>query len=72
MTAERESFEERAGRLKDQLEAESAARAFAEGALQSARQDRGGRRPGGEPAAAAKDAGPPSQDEARDKVAKLR
>ena len=48
MQVEREAFEQRAAKLKDQLEAESAARAFAEGALQSARQDRGGRRPDGD------------------------
>ncbi len=74
MQAERELSEEKAAKLKDQLEAESAARAFAEGALHSARLERGGRRLDGEPSAASQD-GPaaPAQDEsARDKVARLR
>jgi len=67
MQSDRDAFEERTTKLRDQLEAESAARAFAEGALHSARQDRNGRRPEGE---AAKDS---SQDEtARDKIAKFR
>jgi crescentin len=39
--SEREMYEEKIARLKEQIEAESAARAFAEGALQSARQERG-------------------------------
>ena len=42
--AEREAFEERLATLKEQLEAEQSARAFAEGALQAARQERGSRR----------------------------
>ena len=56
---DRDLSEERIAKLKDQLEAESAARAFAEGALQLARQERGGRRPDGDGQAAAKD-GPPA------------
>ena len=39
MEAEREEFQARLAKLKEQLEAEQAARAFAEGALQAARQD---------------------------------
>ncbi len=72
MQSERELFEERAAKLKDQLEAEAAARAFAEGALQSARQDRSGRRP--EADAAATDAPPAStlDGSAHEKVARLR
>ncbi len=56
---DRDLSEERIAKLKDQLEAESAARAFAEGALQLARQERGGRRPDGDGQASAKD-GPPA------------
>ena len=56
---DRDLSEERIAKLKDHLEAESAARAFAEGALQLARQERGGRRPDGDGQAAAKD-GPPA------------
>jgi crescentin len=41
---ERELFGERIAKLKQQFEAESAARAFAEGALQSAREERAARR----------------------------
>ena len=41
---ERALLEEKIARLTEQLEAESAARSFAEGALQSARQDRATRR----------------------------
>ena len=44
MEAEREEFQARLAKLKELLEAEQAARAFAEGALQAARQDRGSRR----------------------------
>lgn len=72
--SERELFEEKAGKLKDQLEAEAAARAFAEGALQSARQERGGRRLDGESPPASKEApaGAGPDEMARDKVARLR
>jgi crescentin len=41
---ERGLFEEKIAKLKEQFEAESAARTFAEGALQSAREERGARR----------------------------
>jgi len=44
MSGERALYEERLAKLKEQLEAEQAARAFAEGALQAARQERGVRR----------------------------
>jgi Crescentin protein len=40
---ERELFEEKIAKLQQQFEAESVARAFAEGALRSARQERGAR-----------------------------
>ncbi len=71
LLGEREAFEQKAAKLKGQLEAESAARAFAEGALQSARQDRSGRRPEGEVAKDAAAGQPPDAAE-RDKVARLR
>jgi chromosome segregation ATPase len=41
LAGEREAFEEKIGKLKERIEAETAARAFAEGALQAARQNRG-------------------------------
>ena len=41
-------FEEKIARLTEQLEAESAARLFAEGALQTAREERGVRRQDGD------------------------
>ena len=44
MDAEREEFEQRLAKLKEQLDAEQSARAFAEGALHAARQERGSRR----------------------------
>ena len=59
---EREAFEEKIAKLTQQFEAESAARAAAEGALQSAREDRGARRQEAEAGSNAKDA-PPGQDE---------
>jgi crescentin len=72
--AEREAFEEKLGKLKEQLEAEQAARAFADGALQAARHERGSRRhdPEGAGAAAPKD--PPAlvNEVTRDKIARLR
>jgi chromosome segregation ATPase len=43
-SSDRVTFEERIARLTEQLEAETAARQFAEGALQSARQERSARR----------------------------
>jgi chromosome segregation ATPase len=74
MDAEREAFEERLVKLKEQLEAEQAARAFAEGALQAARQERGSRRHDAEGAggAAPKDPPAPANEVARDKIARLR
>jgi hypothetical protein len=53
---ERGLFEEKLAKLKEQFEAESAAHAFAEGALQSARQERGARRQEAEAGSNAKDA----------------
>ena len=44
VSGERALYEERLAKLKEQFEAEQAARAFAEGALQAARQERGVRR----------------------------
>src|ERR1700733_4355798 len=51
MEAEREEVEARLAKLREQLEAEQAARSFAEGALQAARQERGSRRHDAEGAA---------------------
>ncbi len=72
--AERDLFEERLAKLKEQLEAEQAARAFADGALQAARQERGSRRHDAEAASAAapKDPPAPVNEGARDKIARLR
>ncbi len=70
---ERELYEEKIAKLKEQLEAESAARAFAEGALQSARQERGARRNDGEAGATnAKDAASAQGEPPRDKITRLR
>ena len=72
--AERDLFEERLAKLKEQLEAEQAARAFADGALQAARQERGSRRHDAEAAGAAAPRDPPApvNEGARDKIARLR
>jgi crescentin len=72
--AERLLFEERLAKLKEQLEAEQAARAFAEGGLQAARQERGSRRHDAEAASAAapKDPPAPVNEVPRDKIARLR
>lgn len=59
---ERGVFEEKIAKLTQQVEAESAARTFAEGALQSAREERGARRQGAEAGSNAKDA-PSAEDE---------
>jgi crescentin len=74
IAGEREAFEEKVGKLKEKLEAESAARAFAEGALQAARQDRGARRVNGaEPGSApAKEAVAGQSEPAREKITRLR
>jgi crescentin len=53
---ERGVFEEKIARLTQQFEAESAARTFAEGALQSAREERGARHQEAEAGSNAKDA----------------
>ena len=72
--AERELFEERLVKLREQLEAEQAARAFADGALQAARQERGSRRHDAEGAGAVapKDPAAPVNEVAREKIARLR
>ena len=74
MEAEREEFEARLAKLKEQLEAEQAARSFAEGALQAARQERGSRRHETEGAAGASPKEPPTpaNEGARDKITRLR
>ena len=70
--AEREAFEERLATLKEQLDAEQSARAFAEGALQAARQERGSRRHDEAAAAGPKEPQAPAIETARDKIARLR
>ncbi len=72
--AEREQFEGSLAKLKEQLEAEQAARSFAEGALQAARQERGSRRHDAEGAGAVPPKDPPAQpnEASRDKIARLR
>ena len=74
MEAERDEFQARLAKLKEQLEAEQAARAFAEGALQAARQDRGSRRHDAEGAAPVvpKELSAPAPEGFRDKIARLR
>jgi hypothetical protein len=74
MDGERVVLEERLAKLKEQLEAEQSARAFAEGGLQAARQERGSRRHDAETAGAAapKDPPAPVNEGARDKIARLR
>jgi crescentin len=72
--AEREEVEARLAKLREQLEAEQAARSFAEGALQAARQERGSRRHDAEGAAGAPPIEPPTaaSEGARDKITRLR
>jgi crescentin len=72
--AEREEVEARLAKLREQLEAEQAARSFAEGALQAARQERGSRRHDAEGAAGAPPKEPPTaaSEGASDKVTRLR
>jgi hypothetical protein len=63
----------RLAKLKELLEAEQAARAFAEGAFQAARQERGARRQDADSAGAATPKDPPAPGEtARDKITRLR
>jgi crescentin len=71
---ERETFEASLTKLREELEGERSARAFAEGALQAARQERGARRHDGEGASAVaqKESQPPAGEMARDKIARLR
>ena len=71
MSSERALFEERLAKLKEQLEAEQAARAFAEGALQAARQERGVRRQDPD-SATSKDPHPAPGETAREKITRLR
>ena len=70
MSGERTHYEEKLAKLKEQLEAEQAARAFAEGALQAARQERGVRRQDAD-SAAAKNSPVPGET-AREKITRLR
>jgi crescentin len=74
MNGERVAFEERLAKLNEQLEAEQSARAFTEGALQTARQERGARRqdPDSAGASAPKDPPPTPVETARDKITRLR
>ncbi len=71
---ERGLLEDKLAKLKEQFEAEQAARAFAEGALQAARQERGARRHEGDSVsgAAPKDQQAPTGETARDKITRLR
>jgi crescentin len=71
MSSERGLYEERLAKLKEQLEAEQAARAFAEGALQAARQERGVRRQDAD-SATSKDPHPAPGETAREKITRLR
>jgi len=73
MDGERETFQERLAKLREELEAERSARAFAEGALQAARQERGSRRHEPEGASSSpKEPPSPSSEGARDKITRLR
>jgi predicted nucleic acid-binding Zn-ribbon protein len=74
IAGEREAFEETIGKLKEKIEAESAARAFAEGALQAARQDRGVRRVNGADTGTApiREAEAGQNEPAREKITRLR
>jgi chromosome segregation ATPase len=71
---ERGLFEDKLAKLKEQLEAEQAARAFAEGALQAARQERSARRHEGDNVGGAppKDQQAPTGETAREKITRLR
>ncbi len=68
--AERELYEEKIAKLKEQIEAESAARAFAEGALQLARQERGARHQESEAGPNARDGD--AQRDKNEKITRLR
>lgn len=70
--SERDLRDERINKLREQLEAESAARAFAEGALQSARQERAGWPRDTEAKSAAREDEPATGESGRDKVTRLR
>jgi crescentin len=74
MEAEGQEYEARLAKLREQFEAEQAARSFAEGALQAARQERGSRRhePEGAAPGAPKDPAVPASEGARDKITRLR
>jgi chromosome segregation ATPase len=71
METAREEFQARLAKLKEELEAEQATRAFAEGALQAARQERGSRRHDLD-APAPKEPPTPANESARDKITRLR
>ena len=69
---ERGLYEEKIAKLKEQLEAESATRAFAEGALQSARQDRGARHLDLEASSSTNETSTAQEEPSREKVTRLR
>ena len=66
------TLEERIARLTEQLEAETAARQFAEGALQSARQERSARRQEGDGVRSSSEAPSGKTDSAGGKITWLR
>jgi hypothetical protein len=73
--AEREELEARLAKLKEQLDAERAARSFAEGALQAARQERGSQRhdaEGAAPCAPPKEPPTPVNESTPDKITRVR
>ena len=74
LEGERAAFETSLAKLKEELEAERSARAFADGALQAARQERGSRRheADGAGAGAPKEPPAPAAEAPRDKIARLR
>ena len=69
---DRVTLEERIARLTEQLEAETAARQFAEGALQSARQERSARRQEGDGVRSSSEAPSGKTDSAGGKITWLR
>jgi crescentin len=68
--SEKDEYEEKLAKLKEQFDAEQAARAFAEGALQTARQERGSRRNDADASAAPKEQ--PQGETPREKITRLR
>ena len=69
---ERRLFEEKIAKLQQQFEAEAAARAFAEGALRSAREERGARRQEAEAGSNAQDAAAAQVEPLRDRTQRMR